>query len=50
MGLMQIEAPQKQIPDGYGIKPDIEILPTVKDRLLNQDPELNWVLRDIGKL
>ena len=50
MGLMQIEAPQKQTPDGYGVKPDVEVLPTIKDRQLNQDPELNWVLKDIGKL
>lgn len=49
LGLMQIEAPYKQLPDGYGIKPDIEILPTIEDRLLNYDPELNWVLQDIYK-
>ncbi len=50
MGLMQIEAPYKQTPDGYGIKPDVEIVPTIKDRRLDRDPELNWVLEDIGKL
>ncbi len=50
MGLMQIEAPQKQTPDGYGVKPDVEVLPTVKDRQLNRDPELNWILKDMGKL
>ena len=49
IGLMQIEAPQKQSPDGYGIKPDVEILPTIEDRLLNEDPELNWVLENIYK-
>lgn len=49
MGLMQIEAPEKQLPDGYGIKPDIEIKPTIKDRLSNQDPELEWVLSDVYK-
>ena len=49
MGLMQIEAPQKQQPDGYGIKPDIEIKPTIKDRKLNRDTELEWVLSDIEK-
>jgi len=47
MGLMQIEAPQKQNPDGYGIKPDIKITPTIKDRKLNIDTELEWVLKDI---
>ncbi|MCF7567937.1 S41 family peptidase [Sabulilitoribacter arenilitoris] len=47
MGLMQIEAPQKQTPDGFGVKPDIEIIPTIEDRNLNIDTELEWVLNDI---
>ncbi|WP_246041140.1 S41 family peptidase [Flavivirga rizhaonensis] len=47
MGMMQVEAPQKQNPDGYGVKPDIEILPTVNDRNLKRDSELEWVLNDI---
>lgn len=47
MGLMQIEAPQKQEPDGYGIKPDVEILPTVSDRNKDIDTELEWVLKSI---
>lgn len=46
-GLVQIEAPYKTEPDGYGIKPDVEIMPTIEDRLNNRDPELEWVLEDI---
>lgn len=49
MGLMQIEAPYKQNPDGYGVKPDIEITPTIEDRNQNYDTELEWVLNDIEK-
>ncbi|MDB9859288.1 S41 family peptidase [Flavobacteriaceae bacterium] len=49
MGLMQIEAPQKQSPDGYGIKPDVKMVPTVEDRKMNRDAELEWVLKDIYK-
>ena len=49
MGLMQIEAPYKQNPDGYGIKPDVEILPTINDRVSNFDAELDWILKDIEK-
>ena len=49
MGLMQIEAPQKQEPDGYGIKPDVEIIPTINDRNSKKDPELEWILDDIGQ-
>ncbi|SDH54173.1 S41 family peptidase [Winogradskyella thalassocola] len=33
--------------DGYGVKPDVEILPTYEDRLHNVDPELEWVLKDL---
>ncbi|WP_405291669.1 S41 family peptidase [Algibacter sp. Ld11] len=49
MGLMQIEAPFKQNPDGYGIIPDVEITPTIPDRLSGKDPELEWVLSNIYK-
>lgn len=47
IGLMQIEAPYTQQPDGYGIKPDVKIIPTVLDVLQQNDPELNWILNDI---
>jgi len=47
VGLMQIEAPYKQEPDGYGIKPDIEIIPTKDDLENNQDSALEWILTDI---
>lgn len=47
IGLMQIEAPYNIEPDGFGIKPDVEILPTVEDLQQNKDPELEWVLKDI---
>ncbi|WP_298498396.1 S41 family peptidase [uncultured Algibacter sp.] len=49
MGLMQIEAPFKQNPDGYGIKPDVTILPNIQDRKLEIDTELEWILEDIYK-
>ncbi|WP_405571859.1 S41 family peptidase [Winogradskyella sp. Asnod2-B02-A] len=47
IGLAHLDAPFKVSPDGFGVKPDIEIIPTYKDRLHNIDPELNWVLEDI---
>ena len=47
IGLAHIDAPHKIDPDGYGVKPDIEILPTYQDRLNNVDPELDWILQDI---
>lgn len=47
IGLMQVEAPYKQTPNGYGIKPNIAITPTYQDALLQKDSELEWVLKDI---
>ncbi|WP_229719691.1 S41 family peptidase [Winogradskyella haliclonae] len=49
IGLMHIDSKFKTSPDGYGIKPDVEIIPTYQDRLNNIDPELEWVLNDIEK-
>lgn len=49
IGLMQIETPYKIDPDGFGIKPDVEVLPTVKDLQDDKDPELEWVLADIER-
>ena len=49
IGLMQIETPQVQTPDGYGVKPDITILPNIEDRKSNIDTELQWILKDIHK-
>ena len=46
-GVMHLAAPYKQKPDGYGIKPDVEITPTIKDRLSKTDPELDWILKDL---
>ena len=47
MGLMQIDAPYKQAPDGYGVKPDVTIVPTVEDLFSKKDVELDWVLNHI---
>ncbi len=48
-GLMQIETPYTQFPDGYGIKPNRLIKPTIKDNLLKKDSGIDWVLNDIYK-
>ncbi len=47
MGLMQVETPFKQQPEGFGVKPDVEVLPTIEDRKQEKDPELDWILSDI---
>ncbi|WP_299013385.1 S41 family peptidase [uncultured Polaribacter sp.] len=48
-GVMNLKTPFQQKPDGFGVKPDVEILPTLKDRRAKIDPELEWVLKDIEK-
>ncbi|MFK7834171.1 MAG: S41 family peptidase [Winogradskyella sp.] len=47
IGLAHIDVLYKTTPDGYGVKPDVEILPTLEDRLNNVDPELEWILNDL---
>jgi C-terminal processing protease CtpA/Prc len=45
MGLMQIDAPFKIDPDGYGVTPDVEInAATLEDYQLDKDPAIEWVL------
>ncbi|MCK0130125.1 S41 family peptidase [Flavobacteriaceae bacterium F08102] len=46
-GMIQIESPFKTDVDGYGVKPDIKIIPTPADRAQGIDPELKWVLKNI---
>lgn len=47
VGLLQIEAPYKQEPDGYGIKPDVGIVPTLEALNKSEDEALQWILNDI---
>jgi C-terminal processing protease CtpA/Prc len=49
IGLMHIDTKYKIEPDGYGVKPDVKIIPTYQDRLNKVDPELEWVLKDAKK-
>lgn len=46
-GMMNLETPHKQNPDGYGIKPAVEIKPTLEDRRNRVDPELDWIVKNI---
>ncbi|WP_459211748.1 S41 family peptidase [Aquimarina rhabdastrellae] len=49
MGMMQVETPYTTSPDGYGVTPDVEVLPKLEDRLIGRDTEIQWVLEDIKK-
>jgi len=48
IGLMQIETPFNQEPDGYGVYPDVEIKPIKEDWLRGIDTEMEWILNDIA--
>ena len=47
IGLMQLETGNIQDPAGFGVKPDHNIIPTIKDRKQKNDPELKWILNVI---
>ena len=45
-GIMYIKASCSTDVYGHGIMPDIEIIPTLEDRIHQHDPELEWILND----
>lgn len=47
IGLLECKTPYTSLMDGRGIFPDVEITPTLNDRLNGIDPELQWILKDI---
>lgn len=49
LGLMDIKTINQSEINGRGIFPDVEIIPTIKDKIAKKDPELEWVLKDIKK-
>jgi hypothetical protein len=46
-GLLLVQPHYKTGVDGRGIFPDVEITPTLEDRIKGRDPELNWVLEKV---
>lgn len=47
VGLMKIAPHYKTDEEGHGIRPDIEIIPTLEDKITGNDPEMNWILENI---
>jgi len=47
VGLMKIAPHYKTEEMGRGIHPDIEIIPTLDDKINGNDPEMNWILENI---
>lgn len=50
VGLMTIKPFQQINEEGYGVKPDIYIQPTIDDIVNKEDPELKWILNDIKQI
>lgn len=48
IGLMHIETPFHQEPNGYGVYPDVDIKPVKEDWLQGIDTEMEWILNDIN--
>lgn len=49
IGLLAVTPFYKTAPEGRGIFPDKEIIPTTADYVNGKDPELSWILEDIKK-
>ena len=47
MGVLYMAPHFKTATEGRGIFPDMEIIPTIDDRIKENDPEMNWILNDI---
>lgn len=47
VGLMKIAAHYKTDEKGHGIRPDIEIVPNLEDKIKGNDPEMKWILEHI---
>ena len=50
MGLMDIRTTYQLDNHDRGVFPDVEIIPTLEDKINDIDPEMNWVLEDLGIL
>ena len=47
LGLMNIQTINQTPTIGRGIFPDKEIIQTIEDKVFKNDPELEWILRDV---
>lgn len=47
VGLLTVRPVHQIEEEGYGVKPDVYIKPTLEDLIEETDPELEWILQDI---
>lgn len=48
IGLMTIKPTEQTLVEGYGVLPDVVIKPSIEELVNKKDPELQWILKDIG--
>ncbi|WP_165747716.1 S41 family peptidase [Cellulophaga sp. Z1A5H] len=46
-GLLHIQSPYENLEKGYGVKPDVVIIPNKENRLHHEDPELEWIIEKV---
>ncbi len=49
VGLMTIKPKEQTKKEGFGVIPDVKIKPTIEEIVNKNDPELQWILKEIGK-
>lgn len=49
IGLMTIKPVQQTDIEGFGVEPDVIILPNIEEIVNKDDPELQWILKDISE-
>lgn len=49
VGLMTVKPEQQTDIEGFGVQPDVKILPNIDEVINEDDPELQWILEDIAK-
>jgi glycine betaine/choline ABC-type transport system substrate-binding protein len=48
LGLIDIQSVNQSGQDGRGIFPNVEIKPTIQDKVEKKDPEMEWVMKQLG--
>jgi hypothetical protein len=48
LGLIDVQSVNQSGPDGRGIFPNVEIKQTIQDKVEKKDPEMEWVMKQLG--
>ena len=48
LGLIDIQSVNQSGPDGRGVFPNVEIKQTIQDKVEKKDPEMEWIMKELG--